>query len=47
MEAILVGCVAQQVTGVLNWNSAAYKFDNSVAASKLAQKPYIRPGFEF
>jgi len=47
MEAILVGCVAQQVPGVLEWNSAAYKFDNSLVASKLAQKPYIRKGFEF
>jgi len=45
MEGILVGCVAQQVAGKLNWNSCKQSFDN--AAANALVKPYIRKGFEF
>ena len=45
MECILVGCVAQQVPGVLNWDTNAYKFD--VAAANDLMVPYVRKGFEF
>ncbi len=45
MEGILVGCIAQQVPGKLNWCSASQKFDNAQANALV--KPYIRDGFEF
>ena len=41
----LGGCAAQQVPGVLNWNSSAQKFD--VAAANAIIRPNIRKGFEF
>ena len=45
MEGILVGCVAQRVPGVLNWDSKTQKFD--VAAANDCVRPYVRSGFEF
>ncbi len=45
MEGILVGCIAQQVPGKLNWCSKSQKFDN--AAANALVKPFIRKGFEF
>jgi len=45
MEGILVGCVAQRVPGLLNWDSCSQTFDNAAANSLV--KPYIRKGFEF
>jgi len=45
MEGILVGCVAQQVPGVLTWDSAKQTFGQDAANALL--KPYIRKGFEF
>ena len=45
MEGILVGCIAQQVAGKLNWCSCTQQFDN--AAANALVKPYIRPGWEF
>ncbi len=45
MEGILVGCIAQQVPGKLNWCSKKQRFD--VAAANDLIRPYIRPGFEF
>ena len=45
MEGILVGCMAQRVSGKLAWDSAAQTFDNPVANALI--KPYIRKGFEF
>lgn len=46
MEGILVGCIAQQVTGKLEWCSCKQQFMNNPAANALI-KPYIRKGFEF
>jgi len=46
MEGILVGCVAQQVGGKLDWCSCSQAFKNSAAANALV-KPYIRKGWEF
>ena len=45
MEAILVGTVAQQVPGKLNWCSSKQQFDVAQANSLI--KPVIRKGFEF
>ena len=45
MEAILVGTVAQQVPGKLNWSSCKQQFDVAQANSLI--KPVIRKGFEF
>jgi hypothetical protein len=45
MEGILVGCAAQQVPGVLNWDSKTQSFDNPAADDLI--RPYIRKGFEF
>ena len=45
MEGILVGCVAQQVPGKLNWCSDKQQFD--VAQANTLIKPVIRKGFEF
>jgi hypothetical protein len=45
MEGILVGCMAQRVSGRLLWDSAAQRFDDAVANALI--KPYIRKGFEF
>ena len=46
MEGILVGCIAQQVPGVLRWDSAAHRFAGNDAANALL-KPYIREGYAF
>ena len=46
MEGMLVGCIAQRVPGVLNWDSANQVFVGSRAANALV-KPYIRSGWEF
>ena len=45
MEGILVGCVAQQVQGKLNWCAESQRFDN--AAANALVKPFIRTGWEF
>ena len=45
MEGILVGCIAQQVPGKLNWCSKSQKFDN--AAANALVKPYLREGWRF
>jgi len=45
MEGILVGCIAQQIPGKLNWCSKSQKFD--VAAANALVKPYLRSGWEF
>lgn len=45
LEAMLVGCIAQQVKGRLAWDSANQLF-NCDAANALV-KPFIRRGFEF
>ena len=45
MEGILVGCVAQQVPGKLNWCAKSQSFD--VAAANALVKPFIRKGWEF
>ena len=48
LEAMLVGCIAQQVPGKLNWNSRKQLFSGSTAAQANALlKPHIRKGFEF
>ena len=46
MEGMLVGCIAQRVPGVLNWDSANQIFVGSRAANALVT-PYIRSGWEF
>ena len=46
MEGMLVGCIAQRVPGVLNWDSANRVFVGSREANALV-KPYIRSGWEF
>ncbi len=47
MEGILVGCVAQQVSGTkLLWDSAKQSFIGNKDANALV-KPYIRKGWEF
>ncbi len=45
MEGILVGCVAQQVSGRLSWDSASQSFDNAEANGLV--KPFVRKGWEF
>ena len=44
-EGILVGCIAQQVPGKLNWDALNMRFDNSDANALV--RPYIRKGWEF
>ncbi len=46
LESMLVGCIAQQVPGKLEWSSRKQQFTNNQAANALV-KPYIRPGWEF
>ena len=46
LEGMLVGCIAQQVPGKLEWSSRKQQFANNPAANALV-KPYIRPGWEF
>ena len=45
LESMLVGCIAQRVPGVLNWDTQVQKFDNDLANQYL--RPYIRTGWEF
>ena len=50
IESILVGCIAQQVPGKLNWNPEKLEFDNKLATDLI--RPYcsaggIRKGWEF
>ena len=45
MEGILVGCVAQQVAGKLNWCSCKQSFGNAAADALI--KPFIRQGWEY
>ncbi len=48
LEAMLVGCIAQQVPGKLNWSSRKQLFSGSTAVQANALlKPHIRKGFEF
>ena len=46
LEGMLVGCIAQQIPGKLEWNSDKQSFVNNPAADALV-KPYIRQGWEF
>jgi len=46
MEGILVGCVAQQVPGKLEWCPCKQAFKDNAAANALV-KPFIRKGWEF
>ena len=46
MEGILVGCIAQQVEGKLDWCAKSQSFPKNAAANALV-KPYIRKGWEF
>ena len=45
MEGILVGCIAQQVSGKLKWCSKKQQFD--VAAANALVKPFLRDGWKF
>ena len=45
MEGILVGCIAQQVEGRLDWCSATQSFKGNSAADALV-KPFLRKGWE-
>ena len=44
-EAVLLGCVSQQIAGELKWDAAACRFVNSEDANKLL-KPYLRGGWQ-
>ena len=44
MEGMLVGCLAQRIPGVLEWDSASQTFSNSREANAFV-KPYIRSGW--
>jgi hypothetical protein len=46
MEGMLVGCIAQRVPGVLNWDSANQVFIGNREANSYV-KPYIRSGWKF
>lgn len=46
MEGMLVGCIAQRIPGVLEWDSANQVFLNSREANDFV-KPHIRSGWEF
>ena len=45
MEGILVGCIAQQVEGKLDWCAKSQAFCNNDKANALV-KPYLRGGWE-
>ena len=45
LEGMLVGCVAQQVPGKINWDSDNQVFD--VKAANDLYRPYIRSGWNF
>jgi predicted dehydrogenase len=44
-EAVLLGCISQQVSGELKWDAGACRFTNSSEANKLL-KPHVRKGWE-
>ena len=46
LEGMLVGCVAQRVSGVLNWDASRQTFVGNREANAFV-KPYIRSGWEF
>ena len=46
MEGMLVGCIAQRIPSVLNWDSANQVFVGNREANSYV-KPYIRSGWEF
>ena len=46
LEGMLVGCVAQRVPGVLNWDASRQAFVGNREANAFV-KPYIRSGWEF
>ncbi|MDA3926191.1 MAG: Gfo/Idh/MocA family oxidoreductase [Kiritimatiellae bacterium] len=43
-EGVLLGCIAQQAPGQLQWDAVAMKFSNSFEGNKLVN-PYIRDGW--
>jgi hypothetical protein len=43
-EAVLLGCVSQQIPGELKWDASACRFTNSGEANRLL-KPYVRDGW--
>jgi len=43
-EAVLLGCISQQVSGELKWDAGACRFTNS-AEGNLLLKPHIRDGW--
>ncbi len=46
VEGVLIGCIAQQVPGILTWDSGKQAFEGNDAANALV-RPYIRKGWEF
>ncbi len=46
LEGMLVGCIAQQIPGKLQWDSSRQAFVNNAAADALT-RPFIRKGWEF
>ncbi|OQC22480.1 MAG: Oxidoreductase family, NAD-binding Rossmann fold [Verrucomicrobia bacterium ADurb.Bin070] len=44
-EAVLLGCISQQIPGELAWDASACRFTNSKAANALL-KPHVRDGWE-
>jgi predicted dehydrogenase len=45
LEGMLVGCIAQQVPGLLRWDTARQTFGNKEADALL--RPYVRKGWEY
>ena len=43
-EAVLLGCISQQIPGELKWDAAACRFTNNDEANKLL-KPHVRDGW--
>jgi len=43
-EGVLLGCIAQQVPGELQWDAKAMQFKNNAEASKLIH-PFVRDGW--
>jgi len=44
-EAVLLGCISQQIPGELQWDASACRFTNSKEANALL-KPHVRDGWE-
>jgi hypothetical protein len=44
-EAVLLGCISQQIAGELKWDAGACRFTNSKEANMLL-KPYLRDGWQ-